>query len=169
MTTLTLELNAKLQPMHRIKIFENKLEKALEEADVGEVVGGGTLLANTGEAKYCDIELDVKEDCKDMVVRLIQQMKLIPKGSKIICEETIIQVGQVEGLAIYLNGEDLPNEVYETNDINDLISCLHNAMNEKGIMYSWWEGTTETALYFYGASFNEMNNLIKNIVDTHPL
>ncbi|MBE6765395.1 MAG: hypothetical protein E7546_05895 [Ruminococcaceae bacterium] len=169
MITLIIELNAKLQPIHRVEMFEEPLEKALQEADVGELVGGGTLQLITGEIKNCDIELSIKEDEKERVISFIQRIKIIPKGSKIICGETTASIGSAEGMAIYLNGTDLPSEIYQTNDVNELISCLEDAIGEKGHMYSWWEGSKETALYFYGQSFNEMKEAVKSVISTHPL
>lgn len=68
-----------------------------------------------------------------------------------------------------MNGVELPAEVYQLNDINELISCLDNAMNDRGVMYSWWEGESETALYFCGNNFNEMRNSIQTVIDKHPL
>lgn len=169
MKTIRIELNAKLQPIHRVEIFEEKLEKALVDADAGELLGGGTLQLNTGEIKSCDIELNVKEDWFDKVLDFIKQIRIIPKGSKLICDEGTIQIGYVEGMAIYLNGVELPAEVYQSNDINELISRLNDAMKDRGVMYSWWEGRTETALYFYGKSFDEMRNSIQSVIDKHPL
>lgn len=169
MKAIRIELNAKLQPIHRVEIFEEKLEKALADADAGELLGGGTLQLNTGEIKSCDIELNVKEDWFDKVIDFIKQIRIIPKGSKLICDEETIQIGYVEGLALYLNGVELPAEVYQSNDINELIARLNDAMKDRGVMYSWWEGRTETALYFYGKSFDEMRNSIQSVIDKHPL
>ena len=43
MVELTVELNAKLQPIHRGEMFEEPLENVLIQANVGEVLGGGTV------------------------------------------------------------------------------------------------------------------------------
>lgn len=42
--------------------------------------------------------------------------------------EPEIQVGTLEGLAYYLNGAELPKEVYETCDINYVIDQMEQAM-----------------------------------------
>lgn len=169
MKVIRIELNARLQPFHRVEMFEEKLEKALTDADAGELLGGGTFQLNTGEIKTCDIELNVKEEWFDKVIDFIKQIRIIPKGSKIICGEDTIEIGSLEGMAIYLNGVELPAEVYQSNDINVLISCLDNAMNNRGVLYSWWEGSKETALYFYGNSFDEMKNSTQAVIEKHPL
>lgn len=51
MKVIRIELNARLQPFHRVEMFEEKLEKALTDADAGELLGGGTFQLNTGEIK----------------------------------------------------------------------------------------------------------------------
>lgn len=169
MKELTIELNAKLQPMHREEMLEEPLKNALLEAKAGDLVGGGTLLSATGEVAKCDITLSVKDEWVEKVRAFLQEINAIPKGSKIICDEKVTPIGQAEGLAIYLNGTDLPAKVYQSNDINDLIAELQNALGENCFMFSWWESGTKTALYFYGESYSSMYESIKHILDSHPL
>jgi len=169
MKEITIELNAKLQPMHRIEMFEEPLEDALSRAEAGELLGGGTLQSASGEIKSCDITLAVNDDWIKPVINYIRTIRIIPKGSRIICGEETVSIGQAEGLELYLNGTDLPADVYRTNDINELISALQDALAEKCFLFSWWEGSIETALYFYGENYSEMHKSIKSIVDTHPL
>lgn len=169
MVELTVELNAKLQPIHRGEMFEEPLENVLIQANVGEVLGGGTFMSATGEIEKCDINLEVKDDWIAKVFAYLQRIKIIPKGSKIICKQEITPIGQAEGMAIYLNETDLPAEVYRTNDINELISKLQDALGDKCFMFSWWEGGTETALYFYGESYLKLYEFVKHILEIHPL
>ena len=52
---LTLNLNSRLQPMHRHDL-EDALQEILEKINLGEVMGGGTLQnPQTGEIESCDI------------------------------------------------------------------------------------------------------------------
>ena len=54
---LTLNLNSRLQPMHRHDL-EDALQEILEKINLGEVMGGGTLQnPQTGEIESCDIEI----------------------------------------------------------------------------------------------------------------
>ena len=94
MVELTVELNAKLQPIHRGEMFEEPLENVLIQANVGEVLGGGTFMSATGEIEKCDITLEVKDDWIAKVFAYLQRIKIIPKGSKIICEHEITPIGQ---------------------------------------------------------------------------
>ena len=140
-------------------MFEEPLENVLIQANVGEVLGGGTFMSATGEIEKCDITLDVKDDWIAKVFAYLQRIKIIPKGSKIICKQEITPIGQAEGMAIYLNG----------TDFNELISKLQDALGDKCFMFSWWEGGTETALYFYGESYLKLYESVKHILEIHPL
>lgn len=61
------------------------------------------------------------------------------------------------------------NPVYQNSDINHVIEQAGILLGDKGAMLSHWEGGSETALYFYGDSFNEMNQLISELLNSYPL
>ena len=62
---LTLNLNSRLQPMHRHDL-EDALQEILEKINLGEVMGGGTLQnPQTGEIESCDIEIHLNDDKQD--------------------------------------------------------------------------------------------------------
>ena len=56
-SVLVAQLNARLQPMHRGKFFEDPLNEALDREALGRVSGGGTMQNVTGEIEYCDLEI----------------------------------------------------------------------------------------------------------------
>ena len=170
---LTLNLNSRLQPMHRHDL-EDALQEILEKGKLGEVTGGGTLQnPQTGEIVSCDIEIHLNDDKQDSVNRLVELMNIIgiPKGSALLCTapEIKIEVGTLEGLAYYLNNTDLPDVVYETCDINHVVEQMELAMKGIGGLYSYWESDAYTALYFYGNSYSEMKQKIEPFVATYPL
>jgi hypothetical protein len=51
-SVLVAQLNARLQPIHRGRFFEDPLSAALERAALGQITGGGTLQDVTGEIQY---------------------------------------------------------------------------------------------------------------------
>lgn len=167
---LVLKLNARFQPMHRFEL-EDALQAVLEKEHMGEITGGGTAQNPDGEIAYCDIEIYLTNDKDDNIKWLVNLLNKIgiPKGSVLQGLEQEIQVGTLEGLAYYLNGAELPKEVYKTCDINYVIAEMEQAMEGIGSMYSYWEGDTYTALYFYGSSFLEMKRSIEPFVATYPL
>ena len=70
---------------------------------------------------------------------------------------------------MYLNGTELPAEVYQTSDINYVIEKLNELLALSGQLYSWWEGPQDTALYFYGVSFAEMKEKMADFLAEYPL
>lgn len=169
---LTLNLNARLQPMHRHEL-EDELKELLDNENLGEIVGGGTLQRPDGEIESCDIEIELNDDSAESLNRLVELVGQldIPKGSALLCiePELKIEVGTQEGLAYYSNGTDLPDEVYENCDINHVIEQMEAAMEGIGGFYSYWEGSKWTALYFYGDSFVEMKQRIEPFIASYPL
>lgn len=166
---IVLHLNEKLQPKHRFPL-EDMIDDALKKNGFGEVTGGGTLMEKNGEIKSCDIDIEFSgnDDDFERFKSYINHLN-IAKGSELEVDGgKKIPVGSYEGLGIYLSVE-LPKEVYEHNDINELIKNLGDAMGEKSVLRSWREHNEFTALYFYGNSFFEMKKLAKPILKEHPL
>lgn len=175
MHNFTLKLNSRLQPKHRHPI-EDMIGDALEKLGCGEVTGGGTLLKKKGgEIEYCDIAISLTETSTDCINKLLEILDDIPvpKGSVLFSDDDgndyRQEVGTLEGLALYLNGSDLPADVYENYDINIVIDELNNLLGDEGVMLSHWTGKTETALYYYGKSFSKMKELITTVIKEHPL
>ncbi|MBF0691618.1 hypothetical protein IR150_08980 [Providencia alcalifaciens] len=175
MTAVTVTLNAKIDPARRADLedaFDQAMEKLGKEGQI-QVSGGGTQLGENGEVVECDIELALT-DASDENISLIIQMfsaMLAPKGSRLTIhgEDVQIDFGTDEGLAIYFNGTELPDEVYENNDINDLFDQLDEAVEDIGGIHGVWDGPTETAFYFYGSSFAEMEAILRPLLDANPL
>ena len=72
------------------------------------------------------------------------------------------------GLGIYLDGLNLPDEVYEQCDSNHVFEQLSERIDGLGEICSWWQGPSETALYMYGQSFEAMRDAIAEFVGSYP-
>ncbi|MEZ5797267.1 MAG: hypothetical protein R3D63_07225 [Paracoccaceae bacterium] len=157
-------LNARLQPLNRGELFEDPLDEALQRAGLGSVSGGGSLTEPRGGIVHCELEIDLKAPDEAVLQRLVGALESLgaPKGSVLIDEdgEREIALGQTEGLALVLNGADLPAEVYAGNDVNALIAALEAALGNSLRYMDYWEGPAETSLYFYGDSFAAMQAAI---------
>lgn len=167
----TLNLKAKIDPATREKLYENMIDKVLSRKKIGYLDGGGTLVDADGMICECDVELIYYSDCEQEFVELFKKIPC-PKGSKLIYGhdgENEIPVGNLEGLGLYLNGTDLPDEVYQSCDINVLYEKLVVALKDDIAFFGNSRGAKETALFFYGDSFVQMKALIQPIVDTYPL
>lgn len=172
-TFVVASLNARIQPIERGEIFEDPLDEALSEGNLGHVIGGGTMQLKSGEIEYCDIEIEVEGPTQRVESLVIQTLESLgaPKGSKLIvvAEGREVAFGQNEGMAIYLNGTDLPEATYRECDSNFVYSELDRLLGDEGRVFSYWEGPTETAFYLYGRSFSTMLERVSELLRTYPL
>lgn len=164
-------LNSRLKPMDRGQIFEDPLDDTLKELDLGEVTGGGSQLTAQYEIAYCEIEISLKNLSESTIQTLISRLENLgaPIGSSLILDHREIPFGKMEGLAIYLNGTDLPEEVYEKNDINDLYSEIEALIGGAGLILGYWDGPESTAIYLYGPSVAVMKEKLADYLKNHPL
>ena len=175
-TMTTLNIKEKLRPEHRYSYYEKLLEEVLKKAKIGKVVGGGTMLLQGGEMMDCDVEIDCYKGKEDELLSLLQNLPLA-KGSKLIVhsgdgdgdDSKEYPLGNLEGIGIYINGTDLPKEVYTSCDINVVAEELTKLLDEHMVLYSYWEGGKETGFFFYGESFEEMKKLVAPFLESYPL
>jgi hypothetical protein len=168
------QLNARIMPVARGKRFETPLAEALAENGFGEVGGGGTLQQQSGEIEYCGIDVDLTdiENGAPFVCKFLTD-RGAPKGSKLTYtyegKKVELAFGEAEGIAIYLNGTDLPADVYKQSDINVVIESINRLLGNRGSIRGHWQGPTETALYMYGRSATDMRTAISEFVAAYPL
>ena len=168
--SINVKLNARLQPEHRLQLFEDPLDAMLEGAGIGEIMGGGTALSEDGEVEYGDLEITLHDPAAlPSLIEALEQLGA-PKGSLIQREGVADQpFGVTEGLEFYLKGTYLPDEVYEQCDSNYVFEQIVERIEGHGEICSWWQGPTETALYLYGASFDTMHERIADLLASYPL
>jgi hypothetical protein len=172
---IVVQLNEKIMPIDRGVLYEDPLDEFLNLNEYGEVTGGGTMQAQNGEIEFCDIEILIYEsnNIKKTIGVIIEKLEGwgAPKNSHITIEQTgeQIEFGKKEGLAIYIDGVNLPERVYQDCDSNFVLSELSLILGYDSEVQRYWQGETETALYFYGESFEKMNTLISDFVSKYPL
>lgn len=168
-------INDKIMPIDRGEIYEDPLNEFIQANGIGEVTGGGTMQLESGEIEYCDIEIRLNEDNMNeiRVKSIIEKLESLgaPKGSKLTIEKTgeKIEFGIKEGLAIYLDGINLDEEVYKSSDSNIVVSEIKRLTNDTSETVRFWQGRTETGLYFYSDSFDKMKNSIQPFIEEYPL
>ena len=168
------KLNAKILPLDRGDRYEDPLAEALAGNGYAEITGGGTGQLPNGEIDFCGIDIDL-HDVEQGVPFICDFLSNCgaPRGSVLEYElngEKVEQpFGFLEGLAIYLNGTDLPDEVYEKCDVNELYDEINRLLGDRGDIQGHWQGPTETALYLYGYSADEMKSLIADHLANYPL
>ncbi|MCL2639867.1 MAG: hypothetical protein FWD53_03385 [Phycisphaerales bacterium] len=168
------KLNIRIMPVRRGELFAHPLEEALKKNGLGEVTGAGTQLTGDNEVEYCGIDLELYD--VDAAVAFVCEFMTrcgAPKGSELSFEKdgrsVKMSFGKAEGLAIYINGTDLPDEVYKQNDISVVYDEINQLLGKRGSILDHWDSPRETALYIYGASADEMRKLIAEYVGKHPL
>jgi hypothetical protein len=171
----TAEFNHKIGPIDRGERYEDPLGDALSEKGFGEVDGGGTMQSKEGEILHIDVHmyLNKPDESIPFVTRMLEKQGA-PKGSKLKiyeADEVIreISFGVREGFAIYLDGVNLPDEVYRNSDSNVVVCEIDKLLAGHGEIEAHWQGLTETALYVYGDSIATMKPLIQDFMDTYPL
>ncbi len=150
------------------------LGKIVTERGIGSVEGGGTLQSKEGEIVHCSIDIEI--DPSDSGLKAVCDFLTVcgaPKGSKLQLtrdgKKIEIPFGDVEGIGIYLNGTDLPDEVYQSSDINVVMETIDQLVADVCVMKSYWRGPTETALYLYGRSASELKERTAAFIAEYPL
>ncbi|CAK9041845.1 Probable protein kinase UbiB (Ubiquinone biosynthesis protein UbiB) [Durusdinium trenchii] len=171
---VTARLNARVQPIDRGDYYEDPLHDMLQDRNLGGVTGGGTQLADEPAGiEFCDLEINVYEISDETLQTIADRLEALgaPKGSKLIVESTgrEIPFGKNEGIAVYLNGVDLPDEVYDACDFDTVVSEFDRLMGDKGAYRGYWQGSRETGVYCYGASYQEMKAAIDPFLNSYPL
>jgi len=167
-------INARIMPLDRGELYADPLIEKLEELKLGEVIEESSNLSDEREVESCELHLEVhssSEETIKVIKEVLESGLGVPKGSKIIIESTQeeIEIGKACGLGLYLNGSDLPADIYESCDSNVVYEEINKLISEIGFIHSYWEGSSETALYLYGISFEELNKRIENFISTYPL
>ena len=171
---VTAELNHKIGPIARGESYEDPLGEALQKHGYGETDGGGTMLSKVGEIEFVDVHmlLTLPETSIPFVVQFLES-RGAPKGSKLSIREgetlRVVPFGVREGFAIYLDGVNLPEEVYKTSDSNVVVGEINKRLAGHGRIEAHWQGPTETALYVYGDSITMMKPLIADFMALYPL
>lgn len=173
-TMIIAQVNARVQPIDRGDYFEDPLDEILTAAGLGSVTGGGTQLADDPDGiAYCDIEIMVNAEDAPTIKAIISALEGLgaPKGSvlKSTTGRDEIPFGKQGGMAVFLNGADLPGEVYANADVNEVIAGFDGLLDGIGSFRGHWQGERETGLYFYGSSFEAMKTATAEYIATEPL
>lgn len=171
-TIIVARLNDRVQPIHRGELYEDPLDGWLQERRWGEVSGGGSQLGSEGEIQYCEIEIALTSADPAVLDAIAAKLEELgaPKGSAVLGSAGDERsLGVTEGLAVYLNGTDLPPATYQNSDVNVVYRELNRLLEGEGKIHSYWQGPRETALYMYGASFPRMQAAISGFLSSYPL
>jgi hypothetical protein len=159
---VTARLWEPIQPIARGERYEDPLHDALTNAGVGEVDGGGSQLAPTGEVSFAEVAVYLANlDRALELTRTVLEEAGAPEGSELIFAtesgKAPLPIGQRQCLALYLDGVGLPEEVYSNLDFEAVLAELEIAFQlPYPALHDTWMGAEETALYFFGDNAEEM-------------
>jgi len=144
-------INARVLPLDRGDQYEDPLIEALAENGFDEVTGAGTMQKESGEIDYCGIDILDEEQGVPFICDFLAG-RGAPRGAKLQYDGKEVPFGFLEGLAVYLNGTDLPEKVYEECDINFAYAEISKRLGDRGAIQGYWNGPQDRALYLYGYS-----------------
>jgi hypothetical protein len=165
-----------IEPVDRGDRYEDPLNDALHELALGEVVGGGTMFSKDECVEYGYIEIEVVDLDRGIEVcaRVLDELGA-PAGSSLLIDidgqQRTIPLGHAECTAIFLDGVNLPEEVYKTTDINELADLIERDLDDGriGEIRGSWPGPTETAIFLYGDDARRVAEAVETTLRTYPL
>ena len=164
-----------IEPLNRGARYEDPLRDALSTRALGVVTGGGSQLTPDAEIGYVDVEIALADldEALDVAKQVLEEAGA-PVGSQLLYrdngDDVARELGTQEGLAVYLDGTGLPDEVYASTDIDALMERFAAAVESVGGgLRSVWNGPNETALYHYGPSADAMAVALQPVFDEFPI
>ncbi len=164
-----------VHPMDRRRRYESPLFVALNQRGCGSLIGVSSCMSRELEVEYVDIDMDL--DDLEGALELVKGV-LVKAGAPACSEfrlagdggEEIIGFGKVEGLAVYLDGVNLPDDVYELCNINELADLIKDKLAAAGgEIRGSWVGPNETSIYMYGPNAEVMFAALEPIMSGYPL
>lgn len=166
------------EPIHqayRTIKYEIPLASALRVHGAGEITGVSAVMTMELEIEHVEFEIILADLDKSVeLVKLVLEEAGAPTGSEICFSrderDEIIRFGRKEGLAVYLDGINLPDEVYDTCSCDGLAALISEALTSVGgEIRGSWVGRSETSIYLYGPNAENMFSIIGPILAAYPL
>jgi hypothetical protein len=165
-----------IQPLDRGDRYEDPLDEALGSEDLGGTCGGGSQLSSECGIEFVDIEIELRDLQRGLpVIRRVLEQQGAPKGSVLRFTEggeaKTVTFGITECLAIFLDGVGLPDEVYQSTDINELADQINDILEAKsaGEIHGSWAGPEETGIFILGPSAQGLFEALSPVLNSYPL
>ena len=163
-----------IEPIDRGVRYCDPLDEKLQESGLGEVSGGGSQLDENFTIVSVDLEIYLANlDTAVSLCTSVLENCGAPKGSRITFGEkpnqTIIEFGKAEGIALIVDGVNLPQEVYEKYGLDGLLDELKPVLEGIGEFHGCNSLSETTELYFYGPSADRMLTAIAKVQSEYPL
>lgn len=160
--TVVQRIPARLQPAHRDELLVGPITGVLGRLSPGtRLAATETVVSTTGEPLEAVLQWEVPlEDAEGVVAALLDLEGGLPTGTTVEIHDKAVACGELAGVGLYLNGTDLPDEVYAASGLQEVVTTLQEALGRVGQLWSYWQGPTETALYFYGPDARALRDVL---------
>lgn len=163
--------------MHRGDLYEDVLEELFVRERLGSTVtGGGSELGPESEVLSCDIEVDLVDDSEAGLLRIVAALEGAgaPRGSWLQQDGgNRVAFGFNDGIVLTLPGPHPIDVLYEHVPGNEAIMALmlklSDELGDAGMIQSWFIGETESRIFFYGPSGDQLREKILIAVEDDEL
>ncbi|NYF09744.1 hypothetical protein HDC94_000900 [Leifsonia sp. AK011] len=172
--TIIVQLNARLQPIHRGDLEDAIVEKLGASIPSLTVVGGGSAVDKDGRITSCGIELMLLKSSLELALTELASALVefgVPRGSILVTPpKRTIKVGQSEGLAVTfprisrVDFEDA-RALQHNEELDRAMELLKPALRAHGRVWSWQILRDEADLVIYGDDSEALRDIIR---DTLP-
>lgn len=168
---VTVRIPARLQPAHRDDLIVKPISELMRHVSPRtRLAAKETVVTQHGEPVEAVLDWEVElSDAEHVVTRLLDLEAGLPRGSTVEINGKAATFGELDGLAVYLNGTELADDVYAQADLQAIVEDLQQHLGRTGQLWSWWQGEAETALYFYGPDAAAIRSALEERSQQHPL
>lgn len=134
------------------------------------MTGGGSQLSEVGEIEFADIEIELADLDRslDLAIGTLEQAGAPQRSEILNGKDTLREFGVQQCLAIYLDGINLPDDVYATLDIDAVVAQIGEAAGPDSFR-GFWQGGEETGIYFFGPDAEEMFKRVEPLLLELPI
>lgn len=170
---VSVRLPLKIGPIERDEFWEDPLSDKLQDGTIGEVTGGGTMMAADGGIDYCDLEIemaDLSDDRLDKLQSLISELGA-PKGTAFVDDdgETLRTFGDISVVGIGLDGSGLPDSAYEGFDPDEFNDTIVAALGDGHSYGGSYAGARYTYFYYHGRDAKFIEDTLRKVAQTVPI
>jgi hypothetical protein len=169
-STIILQLNARLQPIHRGDLEDAIFEKLGASIPSLTVVGGGSAVDKDGRITSCGVELMLLKSSLEQALTELASALVelgVPRGSLLVTPpKRKISVGQAEGLAVTfprisrVDFEDA-RALQHNEELDRAMELLKPALRGHGRVWSWQILRDEADLVIYADDAEALRDIIR--------
>lgn len=135
------------------------------------MIGGGAQLTDDGGIEFADFEIELREDGQalEWIAHVLEEAGAPRGGSQLLDgQKGLRDFGNLECLAIVLDGVSLPDETYDALDFDEVVAQIAERAGTDSYR-GFWQGDEETGLFFYATSAENVFARIEPLLRELPI